>query len=39
MSKVQIYHDNFQNFKQYNIPKKAQLVIMAKNMDFELYCK
>lgn len=27
MSKVQIYHDNFQNFKQYNIPKKAQLVI------------
>jgi site-specific DNA-methyltransferase (adenine-specific) len=25
--KVQLYHDNFQNFKRYNIPKKAQLVI------------
>lgn len=27
MSKVELYHDNFQNFKRYNIPKKAQLVI------------
>lgn len=26
-TKVQLYHDNFQNFKRYNIPKKAQLVI------------
>ena len=26
MSKVELYHDNFQNFKRYNIPK-AQLVI------------
>ena len=26
MSKVEVYHDNFQNFKGYNIPK-AQLVI------------
>lgn len=27
MGKVELYHDNFQNFKRYNIPKKAQLVI------------
>ena len=27
MSKVEFYHDNFQNFKRYNISKKAQLVI------------
>ena len=27
MAKVELYHDNFQNFKRYNIPKKAQLVI------------
>ena len=27
MSKVELFHDNFQNFKRYNIPKKAQLVI------------
>ena len=27
MAKVQLYHDNFQNFKRYNIPRKAQLVI------------
>lgn len=27
MSKVELYHDNFQNFKSYNMPKKAQLVI------------
>ena len=24
---IELYHDNFQNFKSYNIPKKAQLVI------------
>ena len=24
---VELYHDNFQNYKQYNIPSKAQLVI------------
>ena len=27
MVKAKLYHDNFQNFKRYNIPKKAQLVI------------
>lgn len=27
MAKAELYHDNFQNFKRYNIPKKAQLVI------------
>ena len=27
MTKVELYHDNFQNFKRYNIHKKAQLVI------------
>ena len=27
MAEVALYHDNFQNFKSYNIPKKAQLVI------------
>ena len=27
MVKTKLYHDNFQNFKRYNIPKKAQLVI------------
>ena len=26
MPKIELYHDNFQNFKRYNIPK-AQLVI------------
>ena len=26
MAKIELYHDNFQNFKRYNIPK-AQLVI------------
>ena len=26
MEKIELYHDNFQNFKRYNIPK-AQLVI------------
>lgn len=26
MTKIELYHDNFQNFKSYNIPK-AQLVI------------
>lgn len=25
--KAEIYHDNFQNYKRYNIPRKAQLVI------------
>ena len=25
-TKIELYHDNFQNFKRYNIPK-AQLVI------------
>ena len=24
---IELYHDNFQNFKSYNIPRKAQLVI------------
>ena len=24
---VELYHDNFQNYKRYNIPQKAQLVI------------
>ena len=24
---IKLYHDNFQNFKRYNIPRKAQLVI------------
>lgn len=27
MSEVKLFHDNFQNFKSYNIPRKAQLVI------------
>ena len=27
MAKVELFHDNFQNYKQYSIPKKAQLVI------------
>lgn len=27
MAKVELFHDNFQNYKQYNIPRKAQLVI------------
>lgn len=27
MSRVQLYHDNFQNFKRYHISRKAQLVI------------
>lgn len=27
MANVELFHDNFQNFKRYNIPKKAQLVI------------
>ena len=27
MSKIELYHDNFQNYKSYNIPNKAQLVI------------
>lgn len=27
MSKVELFHDNFQNYKRYNIPHKAQLVI------------
>ena len=27
MVKCELFHDNFQNFKQYNIPNKAQLVI------------
>ena len=27
MIKCELIHDNFQNFKQYNIPTKAQLVI------------
>lgn len=27
MSNVKLFHDNFQNFKRYNIPRKAQLVI------------
>ena len=26
-TKVEIWHDNFQNYKRYNIPRKAQLVI------------
>ena len=25
--KVELYHDNFQNYKRYGIPSKAQLVI------------
>ena len=27
MCKVELYHDNFQNYKRYGIPSKAQLVI------------
>ena len=27
MVKCELIHDNFQNFKRYNIPSKAQLVI------------
>lgn len=27
MAKCELYHDNFQNYKRYNIPRKAQLVI------------
>ena len=26
-AKVELYHDNFQNYKRYGIPSKAQLVI------------
>ena len=25
--KIELYNDNFQNYKAYNIPSKAQLVI------------
>ena len=27
MTNCELYQDNFQNFKRYNIPSKAQLVI------------
>ena len=27
MTDIRLYRDNFQNYKSYNIPKKAQLVI------------
>lgn len=27
MTKCELYNDNFQNYKAYNIPAKAQLVI------------
>ena len=27
MAKIELYNDNFQNWKSYNIPCKAQLVI------------